>query len=804
MDRALSLISNLRGRRATIAGALCLALTAVAVSTAEAQTITDHGSDLRVTPSSAGTYVARGTLPLGEGWKWTADCPFGLRRGSAVYPAQWWPVAWDRDGDVAVVELAAVVPGEPNLAADPDPIAFDVVRSDPPFAFAPPQLDLDLMLLVGTLGKLRLEVRDGYGNLYAGLISQLLGSPDFEIEVVGRTKIVVHTKSDMFLVQPVDSAAPKQLGAIHAWITASSNSPVIELDLRWHNSVVGDPDEMNPNILFDSAELVMPLGWRATSRWPLPTAGAAYEIDQPNRKKSVLPMVTKGSTPHLLRQRGHLTWRFVVHQKDVAPGLVQDAIDRRGWGTVRGIKGGWQDPFAKSWLAQRTLLPDLTAWEDAMESELSLARDDIEAAFASGSPYYYAPDGVGQMGPYHSIGVKYGGMTSGSEIFQTPGADLMWTAEPDGLFKYEALHRMVHDRQYGWFYDGDGNLVTAFHLIDSDNSLPIKIFSNEFIDIANKGALGFEHVHDLYAALQPRPAYEDDLVGTDPYNGLEQYDTQHVIRGTYPSKVLVWGANDRMARHDLIAQAAMCHMEQHDGPGGRLWGIYQWSQQHPGVAGEFGRGEAWAVDAVAHWYALASPVHRTLLDGWFQTVYETLGNLRTPLGVFYGNRDGKITSYYAFDDKYAIIQWFEHAILLHSIACMLESWAPDTQTETDLARWLVEGALAFWRYGWKPGTVGTYDQQAVAWMDPTLPAFASLQEIPADGFGGGPDSDQIASPMGVAVPYATLAEALELLAASQALTGTSNPLVGFESLYTYYLGIENRAPLVAWLQVTLE
>jgi hypothetical protein len=465
---------------------------------------------------------------------------------------------------------------------------------------------------------------------------------------------------------------------------------------------------------------------------------------------------------------------------------------------VRGQVNGWQDPLCARWLAQQTLLPDLSHWQGSYQTELTQRRQEIELALSTGNAYYYT--GVAQMGPYHSYGSAYGGMTGGSEIDQTPGAALMWTGNPDGLVATQMLHRMVLDRQYGWFYDAQGELIVADDLVDAQGHLPVDLFSNEFIEVPNNGALGFELTPNLYAAVQPRPTYEGVFLGTTPYNGLEQHDAQHGARATWPMKVLVWAANDRMARHDLIAQAALWQMELHHGPGGRLDGLRLWAQAHPGVAGEFGRGEGWMIDGVAHWYALTEPSQRTHLDPWFAEVQTVLELLRSPLDVFYGNRYGKITEYYSFNKQFAIIQWYEHEIVLHAIACVLESCTADPVDRLQLGRFLVEGTLACWRYGWKPLTNGTWEQQAVAPIDPNLPAYASLAQIPSTGFGGGPVSDQLAGPMGYAMPHATLTEIYELYTMAQALNGNVDALQGFKNLYTYYLAIENRAPLLAWLQ----
>ncbi|MEO0651770.1 MAG: hypothetical protein AAFZ65_13930, partial [Planctomycetota bacterium] len=276
--------------------------------------------------------------------------------------------------------------------------------------------------------------------------------------------------------------------------------------------------------------------------------------------------------------------------------------------------------------------------------------------------------------------------------------------------------------------------------------------------------------------------------------------SQHGSRANWPFKVLVWAANDRMARFDMIAQSAVWQMEYHHGPGGRLDGLRTWATNFPGVAGEFGRATGWIADAMAHWYAVEHPDFRDHLDPWFEELVEAMDLLRTPLGIFYGNRTSKIIDYYEFNEQYAIIQWYEHAIGLHGIATVLESWADDPATAYKLGEYLVDGTLAVHRYGWKQGTTGTWEQQAVASIDPSQPAFATLAAIPTEGFGGGPVNDQLAGPIGYSLPYADPSEAAELNLMAQSLTGDLDPLAALTALYPYWLAIENRAPLLAWLQ----
>jgi hypothetical protein len=774
---------------------LLLAPSLLARPQADPTPVVPHGPVLRVTPSAT-EYVAHGTLPLPDGWTFTEACPFGLRRQGLVYPCQWSPVAYTSSGQLAVVELAAVVPGVPGGAAA-GPVTYEVVQSSgAPYPYVPTWAPAGTLLTAGLAGQVWLRVLDSHGNVYAGLVSQPFEWDTSTVEYSGRARGVYATRGRLFKLSGAPNALP-YLGGFHAWFTVHAKDSTLELDLQWHNATVGPVAEMAGDILFEKVELILPSGWRSLSKWPLPTAGSTYETNLIGAQRTVVELIRDVSTPHVLRQRGRLTWRTVLHPKNDGTQATKRK-EQVGFGVVRGETRGWQDAQCARWLAQQTLLPDLTHWQKSFAAELTQQRQDIETALTQGTPYLY--NGVGQMGPYHSYGSSYGGMTGGSEIDQTPGAPLMWTGSTDGLLATQMLHRMVLDRQYGWFFDTKGELLLADDLEDPAGKLPVDIYSNDFINLNYVGALGFELVPDTYGGVSPRPPYEDALIGTTPFNGLEQHDAQHGVRATWPLKVLVWAANDRMARHDLIAQAALWQMEFHDGPDGRLSDMQQWAQAHPHVAGEFGRGEAWSVDGVAHWYALLAPGQREFLEPWFQKVVSTLETLQSPLDVFYGNRYGKITEYYAFNKQFAIVQWYEHAILQHAIACLLESWAPTPALRTKLERFLVEGTLAIWKVGWKPGTDGSYDQQAVAPIDPALPAYSSVSQIPATGVGGGPTNDQFAGPLAYALQYATASEYQELWAMAQALTKNSDPLTGLLSLYPYYLAIGNRAPLLAWLQ----
>lgn len=760
--------------------------------------VTAYGPVLRLIPSAANTFVARGTLPLPPGVPWSPHCPFGLRREGVVYPCQWWPVAFHADGSTSVVELAATVAGIDTVDPSDPWVEYEIVTSAVPYPLEAPGIDSGITSLMLLSGNVRLRVLDSLGNRYEASLSLPVESGESILEVLGRARGVYYTRGLLGLQGGAPDALPF-LGGFHAWFTVNNAGHVVELDLRWHNSVWNPGGPMAPDVIFEKVELLLPDAWAVEPRWPMPTAGLAYGEPEGAQPIAVFPLIEAGPTPHLLRQRGHLTWRVVLYRPGDEEHAV-DAIKRRGWGTVRGEERGWQDPTTMAWTASQTATPDLSAWEPGIGQTLLDDRAALEQALADGTPYFYA-GGLGALGPYHPIGVPYGGLTGGNEIFQTHGTDVLWTGQPAGLVAEEIRHRMVMDRQFGWFYGLDSALVDAFDLVDPSGDLPVNVFDNDFIEIDTYGALGFELAPDLYADVQPRPTYEDTILGTTPYNGLEQHDAQHGVRATYPLKTLVWAANDRMARHDLIAQAALWHMQLHDGPSGRLRFLKNWAQQHPNVAGEFGRGEAWMLDGIATWYALSWPGTREHLNDWFALALETVATMRTPLDVFYGNRTGKVIDAHEFDEQYAVIQWYEHGILLQALAALRQSWAVDPLAITVLEDLIVDGALATWRYGWKPGTNGPWAQQAVAWIDPNLAAFAGLAEIPPDGFGGDADNSQIAGPLGLAARYANLVQRQELEAAAAAVAGTSDPLDGFEALTPYFLNLENRAPLLAWLQL---
>ncbi len=754
-----------------------------------------HGPQMVVTPGTGESYVARATLPLSDGFADNALCPFGLRRGDTVYPAQWSPVSWAPDGELAVVELAAEVD---RLPSDGDqPVAFDLVRVSPGFGPGLPLVPADSLTTAIQFGRTLLRVTDVFGNQFYSALSQSPAGASTEIEVLGRAKGVFHTRGPLMRITGPGGSVERAGGTL-AWFTFHSGSSAVELDLRWHNSTIGTPQEMAPDMLFEKVELLLPPGWNAAVQWPYPEFGQTLPAGTGGLPWTVVELIRDGATPHVVRQRGHLTWRLTLWPA----GQEHDAMDRaeqRGWGVVRGADGGWRDPDCAGWQAQGTPLPDLSAWESALGSALGAQRAELESDLASGDPFLYA--GVGRMGPYHSFGVAYGGMTGGSEIEQTPGVDLISSGSLDGLWNHRAMHRMVLDRQYGWVYDASGRLVVADDLVQTDGSLPVRVRDNDFIDLTYHDDLGFSDVPAVFAAHTPRPSYEGALLGTNPYNGLDQHDAQHGIRATRIWKTLIWAANDRMARHDLAAQAALWQMQFHHGKGERLDELYRFAQSHPGVGGGFGRGEAWMTDAIAHWHATTRPSERGALDPWFDRLLVTLERMRTPMGVFQGLRDGKVVDYHQFGGKYAVMQWYEHGISLHAIAALRAGWAPDAQRRARLGALLLDGALAIWRHGWIPGTDGTWDQQAVAWVDPGLPAFAGAVSTPADGFGGGPSHSQLPAAMGNAWPLADGAQRAELQAMASALMGSANPLGVIGALPASKLQLTDRAPLLARLQL---
>ena len=762
------------------------------------ESVIPFGPILRVNASEASTYVARGTLPLPAGVAWEPACPLGLRRDGVVYPAQWWPVAFHADDSPSVIEIAATVPGEASV----DPLAplveYEVVTSHSPFPLVLPQIDPAITDLLLTHGGVLVRVTDSHGNRYVASLSRALDGGGSQVEVIGRAKAVYATTGPLILLDGAPDALP-YLGGLWAWFTVYDQGQVVELDLRWHNAVLLPGGPMIPNVIFESIELVTPEDWNVEPRWPMPTSGEPFVEEDDEVLRKVFPLIADGPTPHILRQRGNLTWRTVLY-RDGDFDLAADARERRGWGTIRGTKNTWQDPKSLAWLGTHAPVPDLSAWEPQLSQAIVDDRAALEFALENGTNYHY-PTGLGALGPYHPIGGSYGGTGGGAEIFQTPGTDLLWSGLSDGLLAEEMRHRMVLDRQYGWFYFVNGIPVRAFQLLDAQGDLLIDMYNNDFNDIPNKGALGFELVDDVYADVLPRPEYELDLVGTAPWEGLDQHDAQHGVRATYPLKTLVWAANDRMARHDLIAQASVWHMQLHDGPNGRLGELAAWVDQYPHVTGEFGRGEAWMMDGIVTWYALSWPGTRGAVGQWIGVAVDTVLEMCTPLDVFYGNRTSKITEYYEFDDQYAITQWYEVGIALQALVAARQSWATDPAVVAELEDLIIGAALAIWRIGWKPGTPGPWEQQAVAWLDPTLAAFATPSEIPADGTGGSYDNIQVGGPIGLAARYATLAEKFELEQAAQALVENTDALAGLEALDLDDLKLENRSPLIGWLQL---
>jgi hypothetical protein len=133
-----------------------------------------------------------------------------------------------------------------------------------------------------------------------------------------------------------------------------------------------------------------------------------------------------------------------------------------------------------------------------------------------------------------------------------------------------------------------------------------------------------------------QPPYESQLAGYSPI------DVQHFVRVTRSLKTLVWLANDQLAVDELRHAAGIAHLSYHEyavnssglPAASGILGAEQFVAANPGKGLNFGRGEAWSLDAIVAWYALADDAWRAPMRRYFERVSDLVANGQVPCTGF--------------------------------------------------------------------------------------------------------------------------------------------------------------------------
>jgi hypothetical protein len=782
---------------------------------------------LRVEAPKAEAFLLHGTLPLPQGaWTDPAGCePFVvLDHDGTPVPTQCEVVsryASPADG-IDVAEVIARVHRPPGVAAGAA-LAYDVVYLPHPEAAPPaPSLaalfdgPLDVPPGVKTLLKspygFAIECIDPFGNSYLSLPFD--GSGTMELQRHGPMAAEMRIASTLVPAPPVAGALgtlPHGLG-VQVYVTASTQDDLIEIDLRFHNAHSGLDksvalDDPLGKVYFREINLYVPNGWFLVQDFldpflalPTPTAGAW----------SRFPLVAK--TPagmHALKWQGQFHRRLVLgpaskigaaHERARGAGL---GFAARGFSPLTGKPlWSWWNPATARWFPQSHRLPSLAHVDPAsLDSKLNIEAANLEAHLLNGSAGVTYPVVAQVLGHAHPYGVKYGGMTGGIDISIYDGIQTLERASLAGYRTALMTHRMNTDRMPNALFNGDGRPAKVedwkIPLAGGKDYVPISYFGTPDI-----GAT------DPFGVLQA-PGFQVQYVDSQglaaPFTAelaeFAPYDFQHLVRYTRVAKMLVWLANDSLAKDDLMMQSEAFHFSYHqyfNSPyqGMQVSGLrnaIEGVATHGPVGFAFGRGEAWGLDCAVATYAIAPPAWRAANRPWLDLIAKVVFDGQSSCTGFIQAHVGK-----ALDGKYRTRQQIEQSIIENSLRGMIETVYRGadpliTQLLTETYRKSLLSMLD--PMAWAPGKNAPWSISAVGPSDLFLPPYCDISQVPVAGHSDYTDAYQNWS----SFAYGFEATGDPTFLSFAQLQSGSADLVG-ALLVEGAKNVENRAALLALVQ----
>ena len=462
------------------------------------------------------------------------------------------------------------------------------------------------------------------------------------------TALRVHRVGSAAITIERDFATLK--GGMQVWMTARAYSNEVEIIVNWHNGL----QSAQPDVYFDTVKLEGPAGTRWTPLLPDPVASYPY-------------LVSGG--PHVLPERWERAFRVIVHDANVTPDLSLP-----GWAVGDWSNGGY--------LVQSLRVPDLSH----TNIDLTPEKDDDFHKLRNNLPVYStAEQPVSEL--YPAEGVRYGGMTSGYHIEPFAFVPLAYSGQHDGLLSVYVEQLRYAARQMGCIYQPNGLPVNQDLFLNSDGTQPYNIFNNVFIGSQPNNPFGFGRT--------------PQVPGWAPYdpNDWDPIDWQHFIRRSKANKVLVWLANDPLAKRYLMMDAELGRMTWYEGKGGRLWVPSAYGQGLP-----WGRAEAWTGDLMATAYAVADTAWRQRNRAWFDTFVEGLRKAQMANGLLSAQNFGKMATSPPYGDGqnayYFVHIANEQVFLVHALRGVGNALGLEVNS---IIKRCAEG---LWNFAWKQGTDG--------------------------------------------------------------------------------------------------
>jgi len=431
------------------------------------------------------------------------------------------------------------------------------------------------------------------------------------------------------------------------WLTTYAHSKQVDLILNVHNGIPGPP------VWFDSMRLLTPDGWTWRPMLHDPCMGDGFLVKPHGR--NVFPQ---------RMERSFRVCFFPEHELE-------------GWYDRHPINGWGVADWHKHYLPQGTALPKDIDRVGTIVNRFNRAQGRLannQASEPGDSPW--APLWPGE-------GVRYGGMTGGVDIWQTPGATEALAPVPESIKLMWLKQLRYRSRQKGCIYKRNG---------DPDYRSDAKMFNSQFLRDSDD------------------PWNWDRW--SDVSTGWDPIDSQHYIRAMKDSLALAWLTNDPLSKLYLRMDSNITRMSFSN----RL-------PSSPGKGGG-GRAEGWAGVLVCASYQLDGGEGRLK---WIADYALNYATRMMPSGMLPATNLYKIAEDPPFNSRFWAGRSNEHIYMMHGLKACAVSLGP---AGLALASTLEKGLQALSDYAWGGGA--TYRKYVAGPNDGSGHRYASKDEWPPD------------------------------------------------------------------------
>ncbi len=664
--------------------------------------------------------------------------------------------------------------------------------------------------LMNAPGAVTLRTKDVFSNSYrADLLRGLDGN-----EIIRQGEVALQARF-YETMRPLGGTVGPPIGPlphflnVHSYVTEWLGEDMLSLDLRVNNAPSGldknsSVDDPQDKLYFQNLELWIPTGWNVISDWRDPALGQIRQ--EPGF--TVLPIIASDANGamHVMPPQAQFERRLVlvkVGQEARAQSLVSEqwlGFCRRG-ANAQGVElYSWWNLNTANYFPQRHRLPALD-YLPATQTRAKLTADMHRVAdrLLDGG-ISLGPITAPVLGWAHPWGVKYGGMTSGTEIHLYDGIATADAASADGYRLSQLALRMYGERNPTALFNKDGNPTQYTDWITYGPSFDY-IYMQFYLRLLPGGPdpFGFNvaptYQVNYVQSHALRPAYEGELLS---YKAI---DLQHQIRITRSMKILTWLGNDALAKDDLRMHAEIVRLSYNDlacSPSGSVMGTGMLTDIHsvsadPGVGVNFGRSEGWNMDTMAAAYSINSIGWRNQARSWFDNI---VAMLKDGQSVCSGTIQRTISSKIV-GGNYNARQSIEQAIIengLWGVASSVYRGANPGTAQT------IQGVIRRSAYSmvqfpaWSDQKHGPWSELAVAPLAQNRPPFCN--SIPPAGTSAGVDKYQAWSSF--AYGYELTGDPIFLVKALQMTGGGTNLLNSLKP--AKYKNLENRAALIGLVQ----